>query len=233
MREKKNTIIEAKKLKKSFRTGDTEQTIFENLDLKIYKNDFTIIMGSSGAGKSTLMNYLTNAGVLAEDKLFATLDPTSRALKLPNGVTVMLIDTVGFVSRLPHKLVEAFKSTLEQAKYADIILNVCDIASEDRDMQLEITQGVLAEIGCEMENVITVYNKYDKEHDMPAPPTAVMTSAKSGYGLDALLEKISGYEATSKETALKMIEKNRKFFIFSSTFISRGIFIFNFTSTNT
>ncbi len=122
--------------------------------------------------------------------LFATLDPTARKLVLPSGQTAILVDTVGFVSRLPHKLVEAFKSTLEQAKYADIILNVCDIASEDRDLQLQITQGVLAEIGCEMENVITVYNKYDKEHDMPAPPTAVMTSAKSGYGLDELLAKI-------------------------------------------
>ena len=156
------------------------------------KNDVPIIAltGYTNVGKSSLLNTLTGSEIFEKDMLFATLDPTARKLLLPSGQNAILVDTVGFVSRLPHKLVEAFKSTLEQAKYADIILNVCDIASEDRDMQLEITQGVLAEIGCEMENVITVYNKYDKEHDMPAPPTAVVTSAKSGYGLDALLEKI-------------------------------------------
>ena len=156
------------------------------------KNDVPIIAltGYTNVGKSSLLNALTGSEIFEKDMLFATLDPTARKLLLPSGQNAILVDTVGFVSRLPHKLVEAFKSTLEQAKYADIILNVCDIASEDRDMQLEITQGVLAEIGCEMENVITVYNKYDKEHDMPAPPTAVVTSAKSGYGLDVLLEKI-------------------------------------------
>ena len=156
------------------------------------KNDVPIIAltGYTNVGKSSLLNALTGSEIFEKDMLIATLDPTARKLLLPSGQNAILVDTVGFVSRLPHKLVEAFKSTLEQAIYADIILNVCDIASEDRDMQLEITQGVLAEIGCEMENVITVYNKYDKEHDMPAPPTAVVTSAKSGYGLDALLEKI-------------------------------------------
>lgn len=156
------------------------------------KNDVPVIAltGYTNVGKSSLLNALTGSEIFEKDMLFATLDPTARKLVLPSGQTAILVDTVGFVSRLPHKLVEAFKSTLEQAKYADIILNVCDIASEDRDLQLQITQGVLAEIGCEMENVITVYNKYDKEHDMPAPPTAVMTSAKSGYGLDELLAKI-------------------------------------------
>ena len=156
------------------------------------KNDVPVIAltGYTNVGKSSLLNALTGSEIFEKDMLFATLDPTARKLILPSGQTAILVDTVGFVSRLPHKLVEAFKSTLEQAKYADIILNVCDIASEDRDLQLQITQDVLAEIGCEMENVITVYNKYDKEHDMPAPPTAVMTSAKSGYGLEELLNKI-------------------------------------------
>lgn len=156
------------------------------------KNDVPIIAltGYTNVGKSSLLNALTGSEIFEKDMLFATLDPTARKLELPSGQTAILVDTVGFVSRLPHKLVEAFKSTLEQAKYADIILNVCDIASEDRVLQLQVTQGVLAEIGCEMENVITVYNKYDKEHDMPAPPTAVVTSAKSGYGLDVLLGRI-------------------------------------------
>ena len=153
------------------------------------KNDVPIVAltGYTNVGKSSLLNALTGSEIFEKDMLFATLDPTARKLVLPSGQTVILVDTVGFVSRLPHKLVEAFKSTLEQAKYADVILNVCDIASEDRDKQLEITQGVLAEIGCEMENVITVYNKYDKEHEMPAPMNCVVTSAKSGYGLDELL----------------------------------------------
>jgi len=156
------------------------------------KNDVPIVAltGYTNVGKSSLLNALTGSEIFEKDMLFATLDPTARKLVLPSGQTAILVDTVGFVSRLPHKLVEAFKSTLEQAKYADIILNVCDIASEDRDLQLQVTQEVLAEIGCEMENVITVYNKYDKEHDMPAPPTAVVTSAKSGYGLNNLLNRI-------------------------------------------
>ncbi|MBQ6851078.1 MAG: GTPase HflX [Oscillospiraceae bacterium] len=156
------------------------------------KNDVPIVAltGYTNVGKSSLLNALTGSEIFEKDMLFATLDPTARKLILPSGQTAILVDTVGFVSRLPHKLVEAFKSTLEQAKYADIILNVCDIASEDRDLQLQVTQEVLAEIGCEMENVITVYNKYDKEHDMPAPPTAVVTSAKSGYGLNNLLNRI-------------------------------------------
>ena len=156
------------------------------------KNDVPIVAltGYTNVGKSSLLNALTGSEIFEKDMLFATLDPTARKLVLPSGQTVILVDTVGFVSRLPHKLVEAFKSTLEQAKYADVILNVCDIASEDRDNQLEITQGVLAEIGCEMDHVITVYNKYDKEHEMPAPPHCVVTSAKSGYGLDVLLLRI-------------------------------------------
>ena len=156
------------------------------------KNDVPVVAltGYTNVGKSSLLNTLTGSEIFEKDMLFATLDPTARKLVLPSGQTAILVDTVGFVSRLPHKLVEAFKSTLEQAKYADIILNVCDISSEDRDLQLEVTQSVLAEIGCEMENVITVYNKYDKDHDMPAPPTAVVTSAKSGYGLDTLLARI-------------------------------------------
>ena len=106
------------------------------------------IVGYTNAGKSTLMNYLTDAGVLAENKLFATLDPTSRALKLPNGVTVMLIDTVGLVRRLPHHLVDAFRSTLEEAAEADIILNVCDVSSEEASLHLKVTRELLESLDC-------------------------------------------------------------------------------------
>ena len=156
------------------------------------KNDVPIVAltGYTNVGKSSLLNALTGSDIFEKDMLFATLDPTARKLTLPSGQSVILVDTVGFVSRLPHKLVEAFKSTLEQAKYADIILNVCDIASDDRDIQLEVTRDVLAQIGCEMENVITVYNKFDKEHSEYIPAGGILTSAKSGYGLDKLLEAI-------------------------------------------
>ncbi len=151
------------------------------------------IVGYTNAGKSTLMNYLTEAGVLAEDKLFATLDPTSRSLKLPEGVTVMLIDTVGFVRRLPHHLVEAFKSTLEEAARADIILNVCDISSEEAQLHLSVTCDLLKELGCGDTPIINVLNKCDlltaplEEIDLG---TSVRISAVTGEGIEKLLRAI-------------------------------------------
>lgn len=151
------------------------------------------IVGYTNAGKSTLMNYLTDAGVLAQDKLFATLDPTSRALKLPSGVTVMLIDTVGLVRRLPHHLVEAFKSTLEEAAQADIILNVCDASSEEASIHLEVTQSLLESLGCSGSPIIPVLNKCDKVQgldDIPIIGSSVRISAKTGQGVDRLLEVI-------------------------------------------
>lgn len=106
------------------------------------------IVGYTNVGKSTLLNTLTNAGVLAEDKLFATLVLLPRALTLPDGRTVMLIDTVGLVRRLPHQLVEAFQSTLEEAADADLLLHVCDISSPEADDQIEVTRRLLDELGC-------------------------------------------------------------------------------------
>ena len=151
------------------------------------------IVGYTNAGKSTLMNMLTNAGVLAEDKLFATLDPTSRALTLPDGRKVMLIDTVGLIRRLPHKLVEAFKSTLEEAAQASVILNVCDASDEHANEHLDVTKNLLEELGCAGIPVISVMNKCDKVGDIYSMPTfgkTVLISALEGRGLDALLDAV-------------------------------------------
>lgn len=151
------------------------------------------IVGYTNAGKSTLMNYLTNAGVLAQDKLFATLDPTSRALKLPSGATVMLIDTVGLVRRLPHHLVEAFHSTLEEAAMADIILNVCDASSEETLTHMKVTTELLESLGCGDTPIITVLNKCDLLGDNTIQQhfeNSIKISAKNGTGIDTLLQII-------------------------------------------
>ena len=151
------------------------------------------IVGYTNAGKSTLMNALTNAGVLAENKLFATLDPTSRGLTLPDGRQVMLVDTVGLIRRLPHKLVEAFKSTLEEAAEATVILNVCDASDEHSAEHLEVTRQLLNELGCEGKPVISVMNKCDLVGDIYSMPTfgkTVMISAKEQKGFDELLEAV-------------------------------------------
>lgn len=151
------------------------------------------IVGYTNAGKSTLMNTLTQAGVLAEDKLFATLDPTARALTLPDGRRVMLIDTVGFIRRLPHGLVEAFKSTLEEAATATLILNVCDASSPECAEHLDVTNRLLDELGCSGKPIIAVFNKCDVAPDigwLSAGLRSVKISALNGEGLDLLLEEI-------------------------------------------
>ena len=150
------------------------------------------IVGYTNVGKSTLLNALTDAGVLVEDKLFATLDPTARALALPDGRSVMLIDTVGLVRRLPHHLVEAFKSTLEEALYADLVLNVCDISNPEYTEQVAVTNRLLEDLGVGDTPVLTVMNKADKN---PEPPlavgkNAVVISARTGHGLADLLDKV-------------------------------------------
>ena len=159
------------------------------------KNEIPVvaIVGYTNAGKSTLMNLLTQAGVLAEDKLFATLDPTARALKLPGGKTVMLIDTVGLVRRLPHHLVEAFRSTLEQAATADIILNVCDASSPEARTHLDVTNEILQSLGCGDRPVIPVLNKWDLVGDADSAlhlTGAVRISALKNEGIPALLQAI-------------------------------------------
>lgn len=149
------------------------------------------LVGYTNAGKSTLMNTLTDAGVLAENKLFATLDPTARALTLPDGSSVLLIDTVGFIRRLPHKLVEAFKSTLDEAVNANVILNICDASNEECAEHYKVTMDLLEELGCGDKPIITVLNKCDLVNDISIPMTnSVRVSAKTGAGLDDLLEAV-------------------------------------------
>ena len=153
-----------------------------------------VIVGYTNAGKSALMNTLTEAGVLAQDKLFATLDPTSRALVLPDGRRVMLIDTVGFIRRLPHHLVEAFKSTLEEAVCAKVILNVCDASDPECAEHLKVTNDLLEELGCSGKPIIPVFNKCDLPQADEAAmrlPGAVNISALEGKGLDELLDAVA------------------------------------------
>ncbi len=150
------------------------------------------IVGYTNAGKSTLLNYLTGAGILAEDKLFATLDPTTRNLKLPGGQEVLLTDTVGFIRKLPHHLIEAFKSTLEEAKYADLLLHVVDASNPQMDQQMHVVYETLRELEASDKPVITAFNKRDRfegeyaPRDFQAESTAFI-SAKTGEGVDALL----------------------------------------------
>lgn len=152
------------------------------------------IVGYTNVGKSTLMNALTDAGVLAEDKLFATLDTTSRALELPDGRSVLLVDTVGLVRRLPHNLVEAFKSTLEEAANADIIINLIDISADDGYEQAQVTAELLKELGCEGIPMVNVLNKADKLPEganIHCDGSTVLISAKKREGLDRLLDCIA------------------------------------------
>lgn len=160
------------------------------------------IVGYTNAGKSTLLNLLTGAGVLAEDKLFATLDPTARSIELPDGRSLLLIDTVGLIRRLPHHLVEAFKSTLEEAASADIIIHVCDAADPEAAEKAEVTLRTLADLGAAEIPVVTVLNKCDllAEH-IPENSTTVKISAKNNQGIDRLLQVIA---ANLPETAKRM-----------------------------
>ncbi|MBO4878138.1 MAG: GTPase HflX [Ruminococcus sp.] len=162
------------------------------------------IVGYTNVGKSTLLNALTDAGVLAENKLFATLDTTSRSIELPDGRSVLLIDTVGLIRRLPHNLVEAFKSTLEEAASADIILNVQDLSSPEREAQAEVTRSLLSELGCDGIPQINVMNKSDAalhRDTVFEDDTTVIISAKHGGGFDRLLECIA---RNLPETARRM-----------------------------
>ena len=150
------------------------------------------IVGYTNAGKSTLLNALTGAGILAEDKLFATLDPTTRKCELPCGETVLFTDTVGFIRKLPHHLVKAFKSTLDEVAYSDVLLIVSDVTDPEVPEHLKVTEDVIAELGAGEKPKIYVYNKCDKdgEQHLVSQECTVKISAKTGEGVDTLLETI-------------------------------------------
>ena len=152
------------------------------------------IVGYTNAGKSTLLNYLTGAGVLSEDKLFATLDPTTRRLTLPDGEKLLLTDTVGFISKLPHHLVEAFKSTLEEARYADFLIHVVDITDPEAEDHMDVVYKTLTDLGAAGKPVITLFNKCDRVPAGQMPHIAdtradqtFFISAGTGEGIDRFL----------------------------------------------
>ena len=155
------------------------------------------IVGYTNAGKSSLLNKLTNSDILAEDKLFATLDPTSRRCPLPSGQPLVITDTVGFVRNLPHRLVDAFKATLEEAIVSNFLIHVLDVNSPEVEAHAETTLSVLSELGTEGKKTITVFNKVDALWDESIRqdlklrfPDALFISAHTGEGLDTLKDQI-------------------------------------------
>ena len=164
------------------------------------ERDFALraaIVGYTNAGKSTLLNRLTGAGILAEDKLFATLDPTTRCYVMEDGQRILLTDTVGFIRKLPHHLIEAFRSTLEEARYSDIILHVVDCASPQMDMQMHVVRETLRDLEIVDKTMVTVFNKIDLweqtgQEKLPRDFSSdfqVRISAKTGEGLEELAER--------------------------------------------
>ena len=159
------------------------------------------VAGYTNAGKSTLLNFLTNAGILAEDKLFATLDPTTRRFRLPSGNNILLTDTVGFIRNLPHHFVKAFKSTLDEVKYADIIILLMDASDSECLNQAEVTRRLLSELGADNKPLLYVFNKCDEAEKAEGgfllpkiegaeSDTVFCISAKTGEGVNILVKKI-------------------------------------------
>lgn len=205
------------------------------------KNKATVIsiVGYTNAGKSTLLNCLTDAGVLEENKLFATLDPTTRNLKLESGQEILLTDTVGFIRKLPHHLIDAFRSTLEEAKYANLILHVVDAANPQREKQMHIVYDTLNTLGVKDKKIITIFNKMDMvtEDVILTDPKAdkiFSIQAKNKVGIEALMsgiedilredkvliEKLFSYEEAGK---IQEIRKNGE--LLEEEYLENGIFV--------
>lgn len=162
------------------------------------------LVGYTNAGKSTLLNRMTDAGVLSEDKLFATLDPTTRRLMLPGGETVLVTDTVGFIRKLPHHLVEAFRSTLEEAKHADVLLIVGDVSDPELEEHLAVAEETLSTLGAAGKPTILVMNQCDKLPEFPETGfirdgNRVYLSAKTGAGMELLLSKLDEIAKNRKQ----------------------------------
>lgn len=177
-------------LKKMQAHRDTRRKLRDNSVTKV-----AAIVGYTNAGKSTLLNRLSDADVLSEDKLFATLDPTTRSVLLPNGEKVLLTDTVGFIRKLPHHLIESFKSTLEEAKYADIIIHVVDSSNPDVDRQIKTVYSTLEELEVKDKPIITLFNKCDRFEQPPVirdfkADKTVYISAVTGMGVENFLEEL-------------------------------------------
>jgi GTP-binding protein HflX len=174
------------------------------------------IVGYTNAGKSTLLNCLTGADALSADKLFATLDPTSRRLKLPNGRMVVLTDTVGFIRKLPHRLVDSFKATLEEALVADLVLHLVDFSNPQYEAQMSTTDDVLRELGAAEKELITVFNKMDLvENDLEKfkakklTGRSVFISANTGEGIDLLLAELEHFFTSSAQPENFTLPYNR------------------------
>ncbi|MBO1870540.1 GTPase HflX [Lachnoanaerobaculum sp. Marseille-Q4761] len=198
------------------------------------------IVGYTNAGKSTLLNKLTDAGILAEDKLFATLDPTTRKLKLGSGQEILVTDTVGFIRKLPHHLIEAFKSTLEEAKYANLLIHMVDAANEEATSQMLVVYDTLRSLDVVDKDIITVFNKTDlMEEGMELPrdfhaDKVLKMSAKTGEGIDELkntiedilkkqrvyLEHVFSYKDAGKIAVIRKFGE-----ILSEEYIDEGISI--------
>jgi len=166
------------------------------------------IIGYTNSGKSTLLNALANAGVLAEDKLFATLDPTTRRVRLPNNLEVLFTDTVGFIRHLPESLVTAFRATLEEVEAADVLLHVVDVSHPNRDRQVRAVAQTLHDLHISEKPIVTALNKVDLLEGL-APnlsdyPHAVLISARDGYGLDTLLAKVAEVLAGQMEMDVRV-----------------------------
>lgn len=167
------------------------------------------LVGYTNAGKSTLLNTLTDAQVFAEDRLFATLDPTSRAITLEDNRRILIVDTVGFIRKLPHHLIEAFKSTLEEAVVADVLLHVIDASGDEMDNQITVVEQVLSDIGAVGKPVVAVFNKCDKLDEMPVTvpknDKCVYISAKHKKNIDGLIDAISDVAPGAKRRVCAII----------------------------